>query len=137
MTPEERGKSWGVISSVGWYETICRNNDFRSGDLVRIFSIIVIPEMAEQPPAEVIARWALEAPVPMVESLLAAARMAGTGTWDTVMEILEPALAYRWTIERFIRDYWDDSRAARPIADLGRGDGKGGLFGLRRRPGRR
>jgi hypothetical protein len=133
MTAEERGRSWDVISGTGWYENICRNNSFRSADLARIFTIVVIPELADQRPATVIARWALEAPAPMVAGLLAAARMTSTAAWNAVMDILEPALAYRWTAERFMRDHWDVDRAVRPGTDLGRGDAKAGLFGRRRR----
>jgi hypothetical protein len=136
LPPEERGRCWGVISSPDWYEHISRGNSFRSGDLARILGLIVIPELAE-PPAEAIARWALEAPVPMVEGLLAAARMAGPDIWEIVMDILEPALAYRWTIASYMRDYWDGDRAVHPHVSLGREEGKGGLFGRRRRTGRR
>ena len=52
------------------------------------------------------------------------------------MDILEPALACRWTDEHFLRDQWDASRAVRLSADPRRGDGKGGGFlGMRRRRG--
>jgi hypothetical protein len=137
MTPEERGRSWDVISSSGWYENVCRNNGFRSTDLADIFVVVVIPDLAEQPPAEVMARWALDAPVPMVEGLLAAAKMTGAEMRNTVIEILEPALAYRWTIEHFMKDYWDDRRVARSYAGSERDDGNLGFFGRRRRSGRR
>ena len=135
MTPEERARSWHVISGNGWYENICRNNSFRSEDLPRIFSIVVIPELAEPGVAQVIAGWALEAPVPMVAGLLAAARRASHDAWTTAMDILEPALAYRWTDERFMRDHWDASRAMRHNPDPKRGDGKGSFLGKRRRRG--
>jgi len=137
VPPEERARSWDVISAPGWYENICRYNGFRSWDLTAVFSLIVIPELAEQPPAEVIARWAVEAPVPMIEGLLAAATAAGPGMWNLVMEILEPALAYRWTIDNYIRDRWEGARVVPAHLKPGRDDAKGGLFGLRRRPGRR
>jgi hypothetical protein len=137
MPPEERGRSWEVISSNGWYESISRNNDFRSTDLANIFGVIVIPALAEQPPADTMARWALVAPLPMVEGLLAAARMNGTEMWNTVMEILEPALAYRWTIEHFVKDYWDDRRMVRSYAGVGHDDSNRGFLGLRRKSGRR
>jgi hypothetical protein len=135
MTADERGRSWDVISGHGWYENICRNNSFRSEDLARIFSIVVIPELAEPGLAQVLAGWALEAPVPMVAGLLAATQRVSTAAWNTVMDILEPALAYRWADERFMRDHWDASRAVRLTTDPGRGDGKAGLFGRRRRRG--
>jgi hypothetical protein len=135
MPTEERARSWYVISGHGWYENICRNNSFRSEDLARIFSIVVIPELAEAGLAQAIAGWAVEAPVPMVAGLLAAAQRGSPAVWNAVMDILEPALAYRWADERFMRDHWDASRAVRSNADIGRGDGKAGLFGRRRRRG--
>jgi hypothetical protein len=137
MTPEERGRSWDVISSNGWYENICRNNSFRSTDLSNVFDVVVIPALAEQPSVEVLATWALKAPVPMVEGLLAAARMAGAEMNNTVMEILEPVLAYRWTVDNFMKDYWDSRRIVRSYAGPGRDDGTRGFLGLRRKSGRR
>jgi hypothetical protein len=137
MPLEEREKSWYVISGTGWYENIARNNSFRSGDLASIFAQVVIPELAGQLRAEEIAQWAMEAPVPMVEGMLAAAQADGAEAWDAAMGIVEPVLAYRWMVEHYLRDYWHGARAARPNADPGRADGKGGRFGLRRKPGGR
>jgi hypothetical protein len=134
---EECARGWEVISCNNWYENISRNNAFRSEDLANIFGLVVIPALADQPPAEVIARWALEAPVPMVEGLLAAASRVGTETWNIVMGVLEPALACRWTTEHFIRDYWDDHRVVRSDAGFGRDEGNRGFLGLRRRSGRK
>jgi hypothetical protein len=71
----------------------------------------------------------------MIDGLLAAARMTNVEVWNTVMGILESALAYRWTIERFMRDHWDESRVARPYAELGRDDNSRGLLGRLRRRG--
>ncbi|HEX4832665.1 MAG TPA: hypothetical protein VH478_16400 [Trebonia sp.] len=135
ITPEERGKCWSVISASGWYENIGRNNNmFRSDDLSVIFELVVLPDLAEQPAPVAIARWAREAPVPMIQGLLAAAMKAGAETWNAAMAILEPALAYRWTIERFIRDHWDENRAVPSLADPPRGEGRATL---RERLGRR
>jgi hypothetical protein len=134
---EDRRKSWEVISGNGWYENIVSNNKFRSGDLATIFSIVVIASLAEQPPAEVMARWALYAPAPMVQGLLAAAKTADAEMWNYVMEILEPTLAYRWTQEKFMLDFWDDHRVLRSYAGFGRDEGNRGFLGLRRRSGRR
>ena len=77
MTSAERTKSWDVISATGWYENICQRNNFRSRDLATIFTLVVIPEFAGQPPAEVLARWAIDAPAPMVDGLLEAAKADG------------------------------------------------------------
>jgi hypothetical protein len=135
--PQEREKSWYVISGTGWYESICRNNSFRSGDLASIFALVVIPELASQLWGEAIAGWLTEAPVPMVEGLIAAAQADGQETWDTAMGILEPVLAYRWMIEHYLRDYWHGARAVRPHVDPGRVESKSGFLGIRRKPGGR
>jgi hypothetical protein len=135
--PAEREKIWYVISGTGWYENISRNNSFRSGDLAGIFALVVIPELAGQLWAEAIAKWVIDAPVPMVEGLLAAAQADGPEAWDTAMGILEPMLAYRWTIEHYMRDYWHSATAVRQQAGPGRVDSKSGFLGIRRRPGGR
>lgn len=113
IAPEELVRSWQVISSNDWYDNICRSNDFRSRDLEIIFITVVIPGLADQFSAAEIAQWALQAPRPMVQGLLAAARSSGAETWHTVMGFLEPALAYRWTAENFMQDCWDSSRVIR------------------------
>ena len=138
LTSDERGKSWDVICHRDWYENICRNNNnFRSRDLAKIFGIIVIPEIADQTSSQAVAKWAAEAPPPMIKGLLEAAGQAGEEMWNSVMGILEPTLAYRWTVDHYIQECWDEGRVVRSNAELGRGDGNRGLFGLRRRPARR
>jgi hypothetical protein len=124
LTPEERRRSWGVISDRAWHTNVTRNNGFRSGDLTIIFSLVVIPGLVPYAPANVIAKWALDAPPPMIQGLLAAATRAGAGMPETVMQSLEPALAYRWMTEHYMPEYWDDSRLVRPDPGLARrGDG--------------
>ena len=113
LTPEERAKSWAVISGDGWHDTISRNNSFRSADLARIFSIVVIPDIAEQSAAGAIAKWAAQAPAPMIEGLLVAAQQASRETWQLAMNILEPALAVRWASERYLPDLLDRDAVAR------------------------
>jgi len=135
-TPEEREKSWYVISGTGWYENICRDNRFRSGDLASIFALVVIPELADQLRAEAIAGWVKKAPAPMVQGLLAAAQADSQEAWDTAVEILEPALAHRWIIENFMGDYWPGARSARQHLDPEHTDNRCGFLGIRRRPGR-
>jgi hypothetical protein len=137
VTPEEREKSWSAISG-GWYENIGRNNSFRSGDLARIFTLVVIPDLLSPPRAEAVATWALEAPAPMVEGLLAAAQADGQETWDAAIMILEPTIALRWMVEHYLRDYWQGVRTVRPHAGTEHVDSKAGfLGGLRRRSGGR
>ena len=122
LTGDERGRCWDVISSPGWYETISENNEFRREDLPRIFRLVVIPDLAEQPSGEVLARWALDSAPLMIGGLITAAQMTGTDMHQTVIELLEPALAYRWIIENCMKDHWDARRIARPSAGSGRDD---------------
>lgn len=134
LTREECRRSWSVISGNDWYENVTRENSFRSGDLAAIFSLVVIPDLdLAQPGAEVIARWAVEVPNPMIEGLLTAAKMGGGETWETAMRILEPALAYRWTAEHWMPPgLWDQSRAVRSHTALASREDTGRFGWLRR-----
>jgi len=127
--PNDRAKSWEVISNNDWYNNLCEHHIFYLGDLAEIFGIVVIPELVGPNAAEAIARWAYYAPPPMIGGLLAAARKAGPGTWQAVMRILEPVLAARWTADNLIQDQWDTSRVIRSTAELGRGDNMRGILG--------
>ena len=137
LTPEESRRSWSVISSNDWYGYASRLNGFGPEDLAVIFGLVVIPDLdGAQPGAERIARWALEAPPPMIEGLLNAASTGGVGTRETAMRILEPALAYRWTAEHRMPGLWDKNRAVRPEPAPARRDDTGALRWLRRLLGR-
>jgi hypothetical protein len=131
--PNDRVKSWEVISNNDWYNNICRYHKFYKKELAEIFSIVVIPHLAEPPAVEAVARWAYRAPGPMIGGLLTAAQMTGPETWQAVMQILEPVLALRWAVQNLTPDQWDPSRAARSTAELGSGDTRRGVLGLFRR----
>jgi hypothetical protein len=134
ITPEERARSWDVITRDAWYENTCQHNSFRSMDLARILHIVVIPELADNDQAvQAIARWAVQAPDPMLEGLGTAARVTSSQMWQLVTAILVPALACRWAVDHFMRDQWDGDRVARSSADLGRRAARPGFFGKRAR----
>lgn len=124
--PDDRARSWHVISNNDWYINICKRHAFSVQDLAEIFRVVVIPDLTGQVAAEGITRWACEAPPTMIGGLLAAARRASPGTWKDVMHILEPVLAVRWTADQMIQDQWDASRALRLAAGSGRGGNKRG-----------
>jgi hypothetical protein len=136
-TPEEREKSWYVISGAGWYENVSRNDSFRPGNLASILALVVIPELAGQLRGETIAGWAEQAPVPMVVGLLAAAQADSEEMWETAAGILEPVLAYRWMKEQFAGDYWPGARAVHPYVTPGQVDNRGGLRARLRKQGGR
>ena len=131
--PNDRAKSWEVISNNDWYDNIYKHCEIYMEDLAEIFGIVVIPDLVGPRAAEVIVRWAYDAPPPMVGGLLLAARKANPETWQAVMQILEPVLALRWVVDSSIQDQWDASRAIRSINQLGSGDNKRGVFSLFRR----
>jgi hypothetical protein len=133
VDPNDRIKSWEVVSHSDWYDNISQFQEFYLEDLATIFGIVVIPELAGPDAPEAIARWARNAQPPMVSGLLAAARQASHDTWQAVMRILEPVLAARWAADNLLPDQWDADRALWSAAELGRGDNKRGFLNLRRR----
>lgn len=131
--PNDRVKSWEVISNIDWYNNICKHRGFYLVELTEIFGIVVIPELVGPAAAEAIARWAYAAPPPMIGGLLAAARKASPEMWQDVIRILEPVLAARWVADWSIQDQWDAGRVMRSIGELGRGEYTRGIFGRFRR----
>ena len=129
----DRAKSWDVISNNDWLKNINKHREFRMEDLAGIFYFVVIPVLARADSVELIIKWAYNAPPPMIGGLLIAAKHAGPEMWQETMQILEPVLAFRWTTESSIYDLWDDSRALRPVTELGSGDNKRGVLGRFRR----
>ena len=132
--PNDRAKSWEVISNKYWYDNIARHRNFHVAELAGIFGIVVIPELAGPGAADAVIQWACTAPPPMIGGLLAAASMTSPEMWQAVMRLLEPVLAARWAADRLPRDLWDDDRVVRAAAELARGEGKRGVVNrLRRR----
>jgi len=138
VDPNDRVKSWKVISHYDWYDNVSKFRKFYPDELAGIFGMVVIPELVEPYAPDVpyapveIARWARNAQPPMISGLLAAAKPS-PDTWQVVLRILEPVLAARWAAENSVADQWDADRALQLAAELGRGDNRRGLFNLRRR----
>jgi hypothetical protein len=131
--PNDRLKSWEVISHNDWYANIRKHHLFGVAELIEIFGIVVIPDLVGPDAAEVIARWAYDAPPPMVGGLLGAARRASPETWRATIRILESVLAARWAADNSIQDQWDASRATWSAGEFGRGENKRGILGHLRR----
>jgi hypothetical protein len=135
VAPDDRRNSWDVIRVNGWYERISQDNSFYKEDVAHIFRVVLIPELGQPDVAEIIARWALNAPNRMVEGLLLAAKKTDPETWHYVMRILEPVLALLHARQGEFADQWDPAWAARPADYHGRGDGRGGGLWNRLRRG--
>jgi hypothetical protein len=133
VDPNDRIKSWEVISHHDWYDNISKVQEFYLEELAGIFGIVVIPELAGPDAPEAIARWACNAHPSTISGLLAAARQASPDAWQAVMRILEPVLAARWAADNLLADQWDADRALWSAAELGRGDNRRGFLNLRRR----
>ncbi len=131
--PNDRVKSWEVISDHNWYDNISKNYTFHPDTLATILGLVVIPDLDEPDAAETIARWAVKAQPAMIGGLLAAAQQAGADNWQSVMRILEPVLAARWADQHLTAGQWDAHRARGTAAELGRGDGKRTMWGRRRK----
>jgi hypothetical protein len=119
----DRARSRKIVSNIHWYDNICQRftHELDIGELAGIFQVIVIPDLAEQEVAEVIARWAMDAPPTVIGGLLVAARQSGNVAWQAMMRILQPILAYRWTVESDLRSLWDPSLAPGTKGEIPKG----------------
>jgi hypothetical protein len=126
----ERVKSRREVSKPEWYGEICEQffEIFYSDTIGQIFQLIIVPDLEKPDVMKKIAEWAEYAQPGIIAGLLEAARQSGDGTWQTMMRILQPKLAYRWMRRCGIQELWDPSLVAQPASDSGRG-----LFGLRKR----
>ena len=111
------------MSKGEWYKNICEKfgKVLWVNELAMIFQIIVIPDLADATVAKKIADWAEHAQPVIIASLLRASRISGDDTWHSMMQILQPKLAYRWTIIHHMEMLWDPSLASQSAGDPGRG----------------
>jgi hypothetical protein len=113
-----------------WYSQIYES----FGDLLdstvlsEIFQIVVIPDLDDSEVARKIADWADYAQPPVIGGLLTAAKDSGNDIWQLMMQILQPKLAQRWTVDNYMAALWDSSLAPQAGSHSGRG-----RFGLKRR----
>jgi hypothetical protein len=135
IDPNDRVKSWEVISHYDWYDNISKFREFHLQEIARIFGIVVIPDLVGQDAPEAIARWACNAQPLMISGLLAAARQTSPDTWQAMMRILESVLAARWAADNLVADQWDADRVLSSAAEFARSDNRRGLFN--RNPRRR
>jgi hypothetical protein len=105
--PEDRRKSWELISGKYWFSHVSKCEVLQQRDLAEIFSIVLIPELRRGGVREeVIANWALDVPAQMIAGLLAAVTEAADQR-PVVHAILEPVLAARWARDSSMEDLWD------------------------------
>jgi hypothetical protein len=118
----DRVKARREVSKSGWYENIHERFDklLWVEELTRIFYIIVIPDLEDPTVAKKIGEWAEHAHPAIIAGLLRAARMFDDDTWHSMMQILQPKLAYRWTIKHGMQVLWDPSLATHSPGDSGR-----------------
>ena len=119
----DRVKARREVSKGEWYKNI--REKFGQllwvNELAMILQIIVIPDLADPTVAKKIADWAEHAQPVIIASLLTASRISGDGTWHSMMQILQPKLAYRWTIIQHMEVLWDPSLASQSASDSSRG----------------
>ena len=119
----DRVKARREVSKGEWYKNICEKfgKVLWVNELAMIFQIIVIPDLADATVAKKIADWAEHAQPVIIASLLTASMISGDDTWHSMMQILQPKLAYRWTIGHHMEMLWDPSLASQSAGDPGRG----------------
>jgi hypothetical protein len=128
--PNDRVKARREVSKGDWYDKICEQfgHVLEVDMLSAIFQIIVIPDLDNPEVVKKITEWTGHAQPAVIGGLLAAAKQSGDDAWQLMMQILQPKLAHRWTIDNYMQALWDPSRAPQPGNDPGRG-----RFGFRKR----
>ena len=89
--------------------------------LSQLFQKIVIPDLDDPLVVKMITEWASDKHPPVVGGLLAAASESAGGIWHSVMQILQPKLAYRWLAENGMESLWDPGTEPQPDSEPGRG----------------
>ena len=119
----DRVKARREVSKGEWYKNICEKfgKVLWVNELAMIFQIIVIPDLADPTVAKKVADWAEHAQPVIIASLLTASKISGDDTWHSMMQILQPKLAYQWTIIHHMDMLWDPSLASQSAGDPGRG----------------
>jgi hypothetical protein len=120
--PGDRVKARREVSKHGWYDKIHEQfGDVLHVDtLSNIFQIIIIPDLDNPDVVKKITEWTGHAHPAVIGGLLVAAKQSGDDTWQSMMQILQPRLAYRWTIDHNLQALWDPNQSP-PGGDSGRG----------------
>jgi hypothetical protein len=111
--PHDRVKARREVSKYEWYDRIrAQFGDILYGErLAAIFRIIVIPDLDQSDVVKKITDWAGRAQPAVIGSLLAAAKHSGDPSWQLMVQILQPKLAHRWTVEHHMEGLWDPEGA--------------------------
>lgn len=118
----ERVKARREVSKDGWYEKIREqfSEQFNFATLADIFQIIIIQDLDNEDVTKKIAEWAEYAKPGIIAGLLTAAKKSDDDTWHSMMQILEPKLAYKWMAAHKMQPLWDPSLASQPPSEQGR-----------------
>jgi hypothetical protein len=120
---QDRVRARREVSKPGWYEQILSRfgDSFGIMSLSEIFEQIVLPDLNNSLVADMIAQWAVEKNPVMIGGLLTAASRTDDDIWQSMMAILQPHLAYRWTVENLRDTLWNPAIAPQPDDGPGRG----------------
>ena len=127
----ERGECWNIVSDTSWCDRVYEG--FQPAELSGIFTLVAIPDIAEQGWAEPIGRWSLTAPMPMIGGLLIAASEVSEETWRALMGLLGPFLAQRLVNDSRISNQWDNNLAWQAAREFKPPEPRGGRRTLFRR----
>ncbi len=118
----ERVKARREVSKDDWYEKIREqfSDQFNFATLSDIFQVIIIPDLDNEDVTKKIAEWAEYAKTGIIAGLLTAAKQSGDDTWHSMMQILQPKLAYRWMTAQRMQALWDPGLASQPPSEPGR-----------------
>lgn len=121
---KERVRARREIAKDGWYgKIIDRFGDTFPVDslLADIFWIVVLPDLSSNPDVvKKIIEWSDREHHDVIAGLLGAAKSSGEDTWQSMMQILQPRLAYRWIRGKNMQQMWDPHLASQPENDASR-----------------
>ena len=105
-----------------WYDQIKGNfgHILDVNVLSKIFQKIIVPDLNNPLVGNALRQWAQETQPIMIGGLLAAASQSSDETWQSMMQLLQSRLAYRWMIEHRMDTLWNPGLLPEPGSDSGR-----------------
>ena len=123
VPPEaDRRRARREMSKPEWYTQMERSGRVLDvNTLSQLFQKIIIPDLGDPLVVTMITQWAVDKQPVVVGGLLAAASESADDIWQSVMQILQPRLAYRWMADNGIETLWSPSMAPQSGSESGRG----------------
>jgi hypothetical protein len=123
IPPEsDRRRARREMSKPEWYTQMERAGRMLDVNrLSQLFQKIIIPDLGDELVVTMITKWAEDKKPAVVGGLLLAANQSADEICRSVMQILQPRLAYRWLAENHMESLWSPNPLPQPGSEPGRG----------------